>query len=660
VILRQQGKVLRRVLLILAILLILIIAVPLFFRISIDMSGYKRFIESSIARELGRRAVVDGTIKVTTSLWPYFEIQGLRIGNPDDFGEGDLASMDLARISIGLLPLLQDKVHVRKLAVEGLTLNLDRNAAGDVNWQFNRLSKPGGNVSAHAQQDLSTALAVDKLEFKNISIHFRDELGGEDMNFTMDSATGSAAFGRPMGLVMDGTVLGHPFTLDVEASSLGDFLAMTNSRLDFEFDIAQTRFQFSGTSDTLGSGKVIDLQVSVEGETLDSLDSLLRIDLPPIADYRLNARMKASPDRLELSDLEARVKNSELTGSIVVDGSGAKPLISAELTSELIQLDDFDTGDWSPDQTTPSEEPIQSDASPEEEKAAVLSPETLQRANVQWIVNFKEVLSGEDRLGSGRLQAGLTDGRIDIHPLKLELPDSDLLMEATFKPGDSATQSALRLLIENFDFGVLMRLSDPDSDVGGAINLDLDIKTNAGNFRAPLAGASGYFDLAVSPENLGSEAVDLWAVNLLSSVVDSSVKGEKQQVNCVLSRWSLENGVMTARNLAVDTSRIRICGTGEIDFNQQNFNLRASPKAKKPEFFSLATPLSVKGDFSDFAVGADLGLLSVGTTAIKFAVSPVTTPVARLVREDLPADGSDICQLPIGPHEGELEELPGC
>ena len=117
---------------------------------------------------------------------------------------------------------------------------------------------------------------------------------------------------------------------------------------------------------------------------------------------------------------------------------------------------------------------------------------------------------------------------------------------------------------------------------------------------------------------------------------------------------------MKARNLAVDTSRIRICGKGEIDFNRQNFKLRASPKAKKPEFFSLATPLNIRGNFSDFAVGTDLGLISVGTTAIKFATSPVTTPIARLIREDLPADGSDICQLPIGPHEGELEELPGC
>jgi hypothetical protein len=88
--------------------------------------------------------------------------------------------------------------------------------------------------------------------------------------------------------------------------------------------------------------------------------------------------------------------------------------------------------------------------------------------------------------------------------------------------------------------------------------------------------------------------------------------------------------------------------------------LTAAPKAKRPEFFSLATPLKASGSFDDLRVGMKGGALAIGTTAVGFALSPVTVPLKRLLREDLPEDGSDICQLPIGPHEGELEDLPGC
>ena len=128
------------------------------------------------------------------------------------------------------------------------------------------------------------------------------------------------------------------------------------------------------------------------------------------------------------------------------------------------------------------------------------------------------------------------------------------------------------------------------------------------------------------------------------------------------------DGELIAENLAVDTSKIRICGKGSIDFKTRTFDLKAAPTAKRPEFFSLATPLVITGSFDDFGIGLQGGVLGAGTTAVKFAISPLTTPFKRLVRDDLPDDGADICGLAIGPRSepgsgmpnAELESLPGC
>jgi uncharacterized protein involved in outer membrane biogenesis len=241
-----------------------------------------------------------------------------------------------------------------------------------------------------------------------------------------------------------------------------------------------------------------------------------------------------------------------------------------------------------------------------------------------------------------------------------------LLLRASVKPDAGRSDAMLRVLVENFDFGALARLSNPDSDLGGTLNVDIDVTAQASGVNDLMSGANGYLDIAGHPENLRSGIVDLWAVNLLSSVVSSSLEGAEgeavgpSQINCIISRWSLADGVMTARNLAVDTSKIRICGEGDIDFNERRFRLTASPKAKRPEFFSLATPVAVTGKFEDFRVGMESGLLSIGATAARFAISPITTPLKRLVHDDLPEDGSDICGLPIGPHEDGLSDLPGC
>ena len=176
-----------------------------------------------------------------------------------------------------------------------------------------------------------------------------------------------------------------------------------------------------------------------------------------------------------------------------------------------------------------------------------------------------------------------------------------------------------------------------------------------------MAGANGYFDISAQPTGLRSGLVDLWAVNLLSSVVSSTSKDKKlSEVNCMIGRFRLENGAMTAQQLAVDTSRIRICGEGQVNCAVGRFNLVAAPRAKRPEFFGLGTPLKIKGDFDDFRVSMKGGALTLGTTAVNFVISPVTTPIKRLFQKDLPEDGADICQLPIGPHPESLKPVPGC
>jgi AsmA protein len=97
----------------LLVLLLLALLVVTLLRIPLDLSRYKPLAEDAMSEALGRQVSIDGDMVVTTSLWPYFELGGLRIANPVDFPQGDLAVMDRARISVGILPLLQRRVEIR-------------------------------------------------------------------------------------------------------------------------------------------------------------------------------------------------------------------------------------------------------------------------------------------------------------------------------------------------------------------------------------------------------------------------------------------------------------------------------------------------------------------------------------------------------------------
>jgi uncharacterized protein involved in outer membrane biogenesis len=654
----------------LVILLIITLLVLSLARIPVDITRYGALIEAQASRALKRPVTVEGPIVLTTSLWPYLELAGLRIAGSLDATETELLHMKRARVTVGLLPLLERELHIRSFLVEGLSLNLVRAADGRVNWTTGRTAgKKAGPVEKSAGVDAPAALtvAVDELSLGDVSLRFEDRAEEELYSFMLYQARGAAPFGEPLSLDMKGTLQEEPYRLSLRATSLAEFIAMTNTRIDIGIDIAGTRLELGGFTDMLGQNLRTELGFSVMGERLDSLNSLLGVDLPPLQDYRMRADLIARPGQLEMADLQIQVGSSTLQGSALVDDTVDPPTVSLDLLSESIQLQDFETPDWSPEPATPESEsePENMDSAKPAAEAAKpakpLSAESLRRLNARLSLSVEQVLSGEDRFGSGKLQLSLQDGRLSVDPLALESDAQSLLVKVSLKPDRQLSEASLRVLAKQVDLGALLHLSNPETAVGGTLDIDLDVQSEAARFGDLLANANGYFDVSVIPENLQSGLVDLWAVNLLAAVVDSAVKSEDVPiVNCLLSRWSMENGRMKSRQLAVDTTRIRICGDGRVDFAARDIKLSAKPKAKRPEFFSLATPIKIKGSFEDFGIGLKGGALTVGTTALGFIISPITTPLQRLVREDLPADGADICGLPIGPHEEKLEDLPGC
>lgn len=662
----------------LVLLLVVAVLVVSLIRIPIPLARFKGPFEAGLSRALGREVRVEGDIIVTTSLWPRFEIEGLRIANPGGFDAGEFARMKVARLGVSVVDLLvRGRIHVDTFRVKGLSVDLVRGVDGSVNWQI------GGDVDAPPAEELpaedpdgggfelaSDALAVEEIAFDDIAVRYTDEAAGETHEFVLEECAGSAAYGDRMQLAMKGSLRGEPFTLRLEASSLSDFLALADTELAIELEIADTKLRFEGSSAAFGQRKSVEFQVVIEGDRLDSLDGLLAVGLPPLRDYRVAGQLRATRDRLDFSDLEVRVGESVLKGSMSVDRTGARPTASLALLARRVQLDDFALAGWSPEGDALGQEDkemeVQTEAGPSDigsEELALMSPEVLGRADLKLTLEVDEVLASDDALGSGHLELTLTNGRITLAPFRLDTPGGSVLLEASLKPGTVASEASLRVLIEDFDFGLLVRRLNPETDLGGTLNMDIDVRSSAGAIGELLQHANGYIDVSGRPINLAAGVIDLWAVNLLASVVSSAVKGKGggSQINCLISRWSMHDGLLRADNLAIDTSKIRICGRGEIDFRKQDFDLVVAPTAKRPEFFSLATPLAVKGHFEDFQIGMAGGKIAAGTTtAVRFVISPVTVPIKRFIQTDLPQDGTDICSLPIGPHTGEMEPLPGC
>jgi hypothetical protein len=67
------------------------------------------------------------------------------------------------------------------------------------------------------------------------------------------------------------------------------------------------------------------------------------------------------------------------------------------------------------------------------------------------------------------------------------------------------------------------------------------------------------------------------------------------EVNCIVGRIDVEDGVAKTDKLLLDTSRLTIAGSGALDLDTEELDLLLSPNSKQPRLVGVANPVRVTG-----------------------------------------------------------------
>ena len=107
----------------------------------------------------------------------------------------------------------------------------------------------------------------------------------------------------------------------------------------------------------------------------------------------------------------------------------------------------------------------------------------------------------------------------------------------------------------------------------------------------------------------------------------------------------MEDGIVSDDKIMIDTTRVRVHGTGTANFQTDQLDFVFRPRAKGLALFRLQTPLRVVGTLTDYHVGIDRRDLIFST--LRMLASPVLVPWERLTLGPLPSDGADVCTDPL-------------
>jgi uncharacterized protein involved in outer membrane biogenesis len=478
----------------------------------------------------------------------------------------------------------------------------------------------------------------------------RDVKGKPLVDVALKSGAASAQPGKPVALTLDGAIDQTPVVIRVSSGTLIDFLRVKEFvPFALSAEAAGAQLDLTGRVRLPISSRSGELRLLVKGERLDSMNALARVELPPWGPWSFGGSFRAAPSGYEVPDLEVRVGSSSLEGHGSLDVSGPRPRVDVSLTAPRVQLNDFEFGAWSPfeqkqakPQKTMTVEEIGAKAKEGAARAQkLLSRETLLRADAYVDAAVEQVLSGEDKLGSGKLHAQLEDAKLEFGPATVNVPGGSATLKLTYEPTVTDVVVGAQIRVDRFDYGILARRIKPDTDLQGLFSLNLDIEGRAPTLDAVMAHANGRIDFAVWPKNMHAGIFDLWAVNLFVALAPAVDPAKESKVNCALGRFNLHDGVLKQNAIMMDTSRMRVAGEGGANFKQDTLHFTLVPKAKVPQFFSLATPVQVGGTFTDFHIGVAPG--GVAETIGRQLFSIILVPIEKLTAENIPRDGSDIC-----------------
>ncbi len=413
------------------------------------------------------------------------------------------------------------------------------------------------------------------------------------------------------------------------------------------------RVEFVGASLALDSqvslpiGSELRFDLSLDGERLDAISPLVGFELPPLGPYHLAGRLDHRPDLAELSGLDVRLGDSRLGGGAILRRTDDRLRLDVDLTAPLLQLDDVlasDTvGTAAPRQeSAPEDTPSEAPRIGEEQAVDFFTPEGLREMDGSLSLNVERVLSGDDVLGRGVLEARLDDGHFEVETLDLALPGGDFHLDMGLAYLGGEVEARIRAATEKLDYGILARRIDPDTEMSGWITLDLDIAGRAPIGEPILAHSSGRLDFFGAPENIETGVLDLWAVNLLSFLVPRLDSSSRSKLNCLVVRFDLDRGLMGHEALLLDTTTMVVQGEATIDFRKETIDAVLVPRPKRPQMLSLQTAVGVSGSFDDFGIGvAPQDLLA---TVVRMAASVVTVPLQWVFVGTLPRDGMATCE----------------
>ncbi|MEO8306543.1 MAG: AsmA family protein [Pseudomonadota bacterium] len=321
----------------------------------VNPNVWRARIAQSASTALGRQLILGGDLRWDIGWNIAIASDGGFIANAPGFDATPFAQWQRMRLGLNVRSLLGKRIVIDQLAIDGLKVNLQRNAAGEGNWSFTLAT--GGKAAA----DKPITLQVSSVQLRNSQLTFVDARAAPktpmtwqlvdlaldiklpiDLNASSRQLREVALHGRLQG----GSLPAAGIPVEFEAATLthnSDSSTLAVPAFKAQWDDAK----LSGAVDAvLGAQPTAQGKLSLRVPSIRSQLTLLKVSLPPMADPNtlgkldVDAIFDLGGSTLEITALNALLDDTRLGGTLAVV-QFSPPALRFDLTGDSMDFDRY-------------------------------------------------------------------------------------------------------------------------------------------------------------------------------------------------------------------------------------------------------------------------------------------------------------------------------
>ena len=528
---------------------------------------------------------------------------GITISNPDGFNAtGEFATADRLVVDadvgayIGhqtvVLPVIEvdhPVASVRQVGVENnYTLHF---AKGNPNAKPSAPPRIGELVINDGEA--SVVMPAYKTDF-DLTIQTRPSA---DPSFIQGDELDVGAHGTYDGAPITGTFIG------------GALLSLRDAANPYPVDLhvanGSSHAALEGTIEDPARFAGAHLRLEFDGQNMADLYQLTGVPIPATPPYKVTGNLVYAGHAFRFENIAGTLGSSDLEGSIAetTPADGGKRLVTADLASRRVDLTDLAgfLGATPGKTTTPGQNAATKAAQARADEKPNLIPDTpinlpkIDAANVEFHYRGEKIINKDAPLDNVVIALSIENGRISAHPVSFGVGGGSIVIYLDLRPVDGVIHADANVDFRRIPLGRLMKATQAFAG-SGVIGGTARVEGTGNSMAAILGHGNGGLQLFMNQGgSVSALLVDLAGLQVGDAALSALGIPDQTQIQCIVSDFSLQDGVVDTKAFLVASKEANILGGGTINLENEKLNLALKTEATHFQVGSLRTPIDFGG-----------------------------------------------------------------